>query len=355
MTKHFFTILLLMVVTAIHAQPRFVPDHEIMKLGEVLFQQPRRIVFGFTNKGNQPLRITDVHPSCGCIKVEFTRDDVYPNQRGEIIVTYDAALLGTFSKEVAVYINASDQPVWLGMQGSVVTSVHDFSGDFPIDLGNIRISTNYLEFDNVNRGDHPITELMVANVDKKAFKPELMHLPPYLHAEYLPEYIPGGRTGRIRLTLDSEKISSLGLNQTSIYLARYLGDKVGEANEILISAVLLPDFSTLTSYDIAKAPVMNVSETDIDLGSMGRKKTLSHSIVITNNGQTTLNIQQVQVFNRAISVSLSNRTLLPGKSARMKVTVTAAQLKKAKNRPRILLVSNDPHHAVETINITVKP
>lgn len=352
--KSLLILCFLTSVLGILAQPRFVPDQEIKRVGEILFQKPHRIVFGFTNKGNKPLLITNIHPSCGCTQVEYTNTAVEPGQRGEITAIYDAALLGTFAKELEVYTNQSEEPVWLGFQGCVVTAMQEFTGDFPIDLGNVKLSTNYLEFDNVNRGDRPVAELQIANKERTAFRPELMHLPPYLKAEYLPENIPGGRTGRVRLTLDSEKLSTLGLNQTSVYLARYMGDKVGESNEILISAVLLPNFSKLTAQEIAKAPAMKISETDIDLGEMGKKKQLSHTVIITNQGLTTLNIRQLQVFNRAVGVSLTNRSLAPGKSAKLKITVSAAFLKKAKNRPRVLIISDDPHHSMETINIRVK-
>ena len=46
--------------TVAFAQPRFVPDSEIKKTGEVLFQKPHTIVFGFTNSGNKPLHIKKV-------------------------------------------------------------------------------------------------------------------------------------------------------------------------------------------------------------------------------------------------------------------------------------------------------
>ena len=127
-------------------------------------------------------------------------------------------------------------------QGRVVSKLSDYSGSFPIDLGNVRLNINNIEFDNVNRGDHPMVELQIVNMGRKSYKPYLMHLPPYLSAQYFPETLSGGRIGKIMLTLDSEKLHQMGLTQTSIYLARKVGDKVSEDNEITVSSVLLPDF-----------------------------------------------------------------------------------------------------------------
>ena len=44
-----------------------------------------------------------------------------------------------------------------------------------------------------------------------------------------------------------------------------------------------------------------------------------------------------------------------GKSTRLKVTVNTKYLKKAKARPRVLLISDDPENAKKIINIHVTP
>ena len=132
-----------------------------------------------------------------------------------------------------------------------------------------------------------------------------------------------------------------------------MGDKVSEENEIVVSAVLLPDFSQLTAEQLAQAPELTLSAQELDMGSMGDKRKLTRKIVVTNTGKSTLNIRQVQVFNRALSVSLGNRSLAPGKSTKLKVTVNARLLKKAKARPRVLLISDDPKNAKAIINVQV--
>ena len=86
-----------------------------------------------------------------------------------------------------------------------------------------------------------------------------MNIPPYLEVKYLQEVLSGGRIGKIQLTLDSEKLYQLGLNQTSVYLAKEPGDKVSPENEIVVSAVLLPDFSGLSADELAQAPQLEMS------------------------------------------------------------------------------------------------
>ena len=335
------------------AQPRFVPDTDIRKVGEVAFQVPRQFCLGFTNKGAEPLIIKEVKASCGCLDVSFPKHPIAAGSRGEITLTFDAKMLGSFYKEVEVLTNASNASAYIAIQGTVVTEVHDYSDEFPIDLGNVRMETNTVEFEDVNLGDKPTAELRILNTDRTAFRPDLMHLPPYLSARCSPEDIPPGKTGTIHLMLDSEKLHGLGLHQTSIYLSRYMGDKIGETNEILVSAILLPNFADMNAGALKNAPVLSISESSIDMGAFNGKKNVSRTITLTNTGKSDLHIQQVQVFNKALSVSIANSTIRPGKSTRLKITVSDHYLHKSKGRMRVMLITDAPKQAKQYINVEV--
>lgn len=348
MTRNLLLLFAILLATASFAQSRFVADTEIVKTGEVLFQKPHTVVFGFTNKGNKPLHIKKVDSSCGCTKVSYTRGNIAPGGRGEITVVYDAAILGTFNKYVEVYTNAGKESEFLTFQGRVVAELSDYTTGFPINLGNVRMNTNFLEFDNVRKGEMLATELKIVNTERTAYRPELMHLPPYLRAEYVPRDIPGGKTGVIRLILDSDKLSTYGLNQTSVYLARFMGDKISETNEIVVSSVLLPP----SSSSVSAGGVMKLSTEELVFD--GSSKKLRAVARVTNEGSAPLTIHALQVFNHGVEVSLSDRTIAPGKSAKLKVKVKKNLLERFKSRPRILLVSDDAKAPVKIINIVVK-
>lgn len=355
MKMRYIFFLYVMSVGILYAQPRFVPDVEIKKLGEVEFQQPKKVVIGFTNKGNQPLEISSAKASCGCIDVSFPKTTIPAGESGEISLVYDASILGTFYKEVEVVTNASETPVYLAIQGTVVTEVADVGEEYPIDLGNVQIETNYLEFDDVHKGEHPVVELAFVNKEHTAFRPELMHLPTYLSAQYIPENVPPGKKGIIRLTLDSDKLLQMGLNKTSVYLSRYMGDKISDDNEIQISAILLPDFSKMTDEEKENAPQLNISESFLEFAPTAKKAKNSHTILVQNNGKSDLRFEQVQVFSEALSVSLGNKVLKPGASTKMKVNVLPKYLKRAKGQPKVLLITNDPEQPKTVIDIDIKP
>lgn len=339
------------IATSVSAQPRLVVENEVMNVGEIVYRQPRHIAFNITNRGSDSLTIARVLPSCGCVDVRWPHQPLAAGESGVIEATYDAQTMGSFQKELEVYTNATDEPTYLTLQGRVVEHATDYTGTFPIDMGAVRLSTNVIEFDDVNRGDKPEAVIQVVNTSKGSYRPQLMHLPPYLTATYEPEQLAGGRLGRITVTLDSEKLKNYGLTTTSVYLARHLGDKVSAANEIDVSAVLLPDFSHLSTSDINKAPRLTLSADSLDFSAMANKDKAAQILLLSNTGQKPLNIRSVQVYGKVLGVSLANRVIKPGEQVKLKVTINRKLEKSSKSQPRVLIISDDPQHPKTVIKV----
>ena len=45
--------------------------------------------FKYKNTGDKPVKITSVHPSCGCTTAALAKDVVAPNESGEITATFN--------------------------------------------------------------------------------------------------------------------------------------------------------------------------------------------------------------------------------------------------------------------------
>ena len=336
------------------AQPALHVANDIVNVGDILFQTPKSISFEIKNNGNKPLTIKDVHPACGCTTAEWPRQPIAPGADARITAIFDAATLGTFQKDLAVYSNASEQPVYLTFQGRVVTDVDaDYDGSYPIDLGVVRLSTNEIEFDDVKRGDLPVAQIQIVNTTRNSYTPQLMHLPSYLSARCIPERLNAGRQGRILITLDSNLLPAMGLHQTSIYLSRRPGDKVSAENEISVSALLLPNFTSFSESQLAVAPAIELSADSLSFTELTKKKKQQQVITIKNTGKTPLTISRLQVYGKVLTVSLSSKTIKPGKTAKLKVTASAKYLKNNKTRPRVLLITNDPKRPKVVVEVKV--
>ena len=341
--------LLLLAVLPVTAQKLRVAQGTV-DVGRTGYQTPVTAVFEFRNKGGKKVRIESVNPDCHCTTVEYPHGAL--GDKFQIRMTYDARQLGHFDKQAAVVYSGGEKPIYIRMKGVVLEGWKDYSTLYPVTMGDLLLDKSDLEFDNINRGDTWVQEIHLFNNGSKACRPNLMHLPSYLSAVTTPERLAPGQGGAIAVTLNSSRLRDYGLTQSLIYLAANPGDKVNHDNEITVSAVMLPAFDGMTDEQRQRAPRIHLSreEVDITFGSRSKKK---ETIDITNNGQTELDISSLQLFTGGLEVSLSQRHLQPGQSARLKVTALRDELKKVRSRPRILMITNDPTKPKVAITINV--
>ena len=74
--------------------------------------------FVLTNTGKQLLVVHDVVTSCGCTKVEYSKQPVRPGETLELKVIYEAEDTGHFNKSIKVYCNVENSPLRLKVRGS---------------------------------------------------------------------------------------------------------------------------------------------------------------------------------------------------------------------------------------------
>lgn len=335
------------------AAQRIPAKHEVIDCGSVLYEQPVTAKFELRNKGNE-LIIDTVRTSCGCAIASYPRGSIMKGDNFTVEVTYDARQLGHFEKEVAVYSNASDKPFYLKMKGVVVDKLIDFTGKYDYTIGSVRTDNNNIEFDDVNVGDMPIQKIHIINSGSESVSPVVMHLPDYLTASVSPTTIAPGHTGVATITLNSLKLRDYGLTQSSVYLGMYPGDKVSADKEISVSAVLLPGFRNMSETQKHNAPVIKLSSETLDLGTFGDKDDKSGTIIIENNGKSRLDIRSMQMFTTGLKVKLNKSKLRPGESAKLKITAYKKQLKSARSKPRVLMITNDPAKPKVVIHVKVK-
>lgn len=334
---------------------KITTQHEVVDCGQVVFRKPVTAEFVLKNDGHKPLVINNVLKSCGCTEVDYPKTGIAAGESFVIKAVYDAKQMGTFTKQVCLYTNADEEPFILSMRGKVVGSVVDFAGSYDEMLGIIKSDAQEVEFDDVNRGDRPVQRIHIFNPTDEVMEPVVMHLPDYLHAFVSPSKVAPRHSAEISFVLDSKKLRDLGLNQTSVYLGERPGDRIAPEKEIVVSAVLLPGFDNMTPAKKALAPKMEMSTTELNLGSFNGKKKLKGEILITNKGKSELDIRSMQMFTMGLQVNLKKSKILPGETVKMKVTAVAADLKKSRVRhPRILMITNDPDHAKVVVKINVQ-
>ncbi len=352
MKRNIITLLLAAAVLPIAAQ-RISVQKSTIDCGVTAYERPVTAVFELENKEHHKLHIKNVRVSCGCLVAEYPEETIRRGGKFTLKLTYDARQLGHFEKTAALYTDVSDKPLYLTMKGVVRSGIADYSGSYPYKVGNLRADKLDLEFDDVNKGDHPVQEIYLVNEGTKSLMPNLMHLPPYLTAIATPEILRPGKAGKLTVTLNSERLRDYGLTQTTVYLANEPGDKIGEANEIGVSAVLLHGFDNITEATKQFAPKLSLSAKELNISFDGKAKK-TKKVTITNGGRTALKIQSLQMFTHGMKVTLNKREIKPGEKATLKVTVMRDELKKVRTKPRVLMITNDPDNAKVIINVNAK-
>lgn len=345
-----YPLLLLSLISSSAQAQELRLGRDTQDCGEVAFQSPTLAVFDAQNAGDKPLIITGAHPSCGCTRVEYPHEAIAPGEKFKINVIYDAKTLGHFEKFVELTTNAELSTTELWIKGQVVTEVTTYKGEYPFKLGELESEESYLEFEDVNVGDRPKKYFHILNSTNRDAEPNIMHLPNYLKADISPSRIKPGQTALVTITLDSRSIHDFGLTQTNVYLGFTLGDKVSPETALPVSVVLLPNFSKLNETERALAPKAEVSTYELDLSGVKGDKPRG-KVEITNRGRLPLMISNVQMSTEGIHLSLGNTNLQPGETTTLKIRADRRTLKKVKNKPRVLMVTNDPEHPKIEIKI----
>ena len=304
-----------------------------LDFGIIPYNRPAEATLTFTNTGDKPLKIDRVSTSCGCTVAHWPTSRIAPGKSGEITVTYDAKLMGHFFREMSIYCNAEPYMHEIALVGEVSNSKVDYTKSHPFKMGDLLLDTDELLFDDVEMGQSYEKRISIVNMGDEPYEPVLMLMPSYL-------------------VLDGSKLKDVGLTQTSVYLSRYLGDKICDETNIEVSAFVLPDKSEVTGDELLNAPQIFVSATQWTPDFSKRKSRYTKTIEIGNSGKSPLSIERLQVSNRVLSVALKKKVIAPGEFTKMKVSLNLKHVKKHRSA-RIYIVTNDPAHPKEVITVNL--
>lgn len=100
--------------------PVFQFNEDSWDFGNIPQGIPVTHTFEYSNKGRQPLIVSQVTASCGCTTPVWTKEPVMLGKTGTIGVTFNAAKEGSFTKTVTVLSNTGE-PKYLIIKGNVIS------------------------------------------------------------------------------------------------------------------------------------------------------------------------------------------------------------------------------------------
>lgn len=96
------------VVAPISKDPSIFLEKDVVDYGVIEKGAERTRSFKVTNKGAQPLLLTNCSGSCGCTVPTCPREPILPGKSAEISINYDTNREGPINKQVNI---ASNDPV----------------------------------------------------------------------------------------------------------------------------------------------------------------------------------------------------------------------------------------------------
>jgi len=94
-------------------------DKTVHDYGTIVQNADGNCEFKFTNKGKEPLVLSNVSSSCGCTVPVWPREPIAPGKSASIKVKYDTNRVGLINKSITVSSNAANNPVVLQIKGNV--------------------------------------------------------------------------------------------------------------------------------------------------------------------------------------------------------------------------------------------
>ena len=121
--------------------------------------------FKYKNTGDKPVKITSVHPSCGCTTAALAKEVVGPNESGEITATFNIGdRSGVQTKSIAVRTDDQTSESTILKLKATIPQLLQVAPTFIFWSANDVLKPKTITV-NVG-GDFPVTKLNVTSTDK---------------------------------------------------------------------------------------------------------------------------------------------------------------------------------------------
>lgn len=168
-------------------------------------EAPRIFTYRFRNAGDDVIRIKRLVSTCSCASASASRMEIPSGESAEINVRYNPkGHPGRFERKVFVYTEDGQNPAAVLRLSVHVESGADLSGEWPVQMGTIRLRRTEVTFDE---GDRAVAKMRFINIGDKPLQLECedAFLPACLSFRTEPEIVQKGETGEIYISYDPSK------------------------------------------------------------------------------------------------------------------------------------------------------
>ncbi|MEE0978972.1 MAG: DUF1573 domain-containing protein [Muribaculaceae bacterium] len=307
--------------------------------------------FKFVNSGSEPVAIITVHTTCGCTTSSYTKGPVAPGDTAVIHAQFNPiGRAGRFEKNIYVDCNTTPRRTTLAIKGVVVGSSNTVRSKFPVEAGPLKLRGDVIAFGEIQAPRMTTFYLDAYNTASDTIYPHWKNLPPYITVNNPGAPVAPGDFHTFALSFDSFKCKDYGVINNEFELIP--DTRSPQSKTIKSVAIVSEDFSRLTPAQRAKAPVISVSPTRIELPppAPGTKQ-VTCMITITNKGKDPLLVRRVYSADTGVTVADFPKKIKKGASASIIVNINLDQITTPAVNARVAIVTNAPESPTTIVRI----
>lgn len=306
--------------------------------------------FIFTNRGEDPLVVTDVRAGGGISVVGWTKSPVLPGEPGTVTVEFNPGnLSGRFNRSIMVSCTGSPSNLVLRLLGEVIPRERRPEELYPHEAGSLRLRSNHISFGQVAPGSVRTDSVGVINLSGEDLEISFAAVPEHVALRAMPERLKPGEKGLLIATLDAGKIDDWGVI-TSYF--RILINGLSRGRSIIyLTANIQEDFSGMSDTEKQMAPGIRFENHVFDFGRIKHGESIGHNFVFTNTGRSDLIIRRVRAGCGCTAIEPQKTLLKPGESSSIRAVFNSRGFRGRQSKS-ITVISNDPIHPSILLRIT---
>lgn len=323
-------------------------------------------MFKFENTGTAPLIVTRVQTSCGCTQPEWTTTPVEPGGEGYIIITYNPkGRLGAFNKSATVHTNEDGgfKHHRLTITGNVIEKpAENPYTQYADTVANIGFEDKELTYNTFNQSGTNRSIIHIKNYNTETAYFEWDNKPEHFIIKN-PDSLKADWPGQIEITLDDQHISDKRgrvKEQYALIIKNRDKQELGRKN-LSITINYMDDFSQLSALQRVSSAAVEIKNTIMDFGEIKSGflgifgGSSSRPLTFTNTGKADLILHSVTSDETRLYLpNLSGKTIKPGESLTIHVTIKAKELTTQPIDTDIYVVCNDPNGPIRMIKVTAQ-
>lgn len=300
-----------------------------------------RYDFVFFNKGDDPIKIQKVVPSCGCTAAEYSQVAIPQDSAGHVRVVYNTVNRpGEINKTVSVYFEGYETPVILFLKGIVVINQRLIERELVHPFGNLRFQSKYLNLKTVRNRQPEKRQFEFYNAGKKDVKIlKISYDTSFMKVKLNKFDLKSQDIAKIDVIYDAVARHDWGFVSDTITI--FTSDDSMSVKRIPLAAHIEEYFAPLDAASAAKAPKIKFEKQEQHLGTVKEGATVSFNYKFTNEGKQDLIIRKLVPACSCISFETPKYELAPGESSFVRLTLNTKDREGIQNK-HLTIITNSP-------------